>query len=124
MPIYLYLDDRRPCPPGWTLAVNVDQAKQILENNDVELASLDHDLGACPDCNAEVCRRTGIANPDAAWLEASAFQQMPNCEHVGSGYTLVCWMEQTGIKPKQKPNVHSANASGAARMRQVLDKLY
>lgn len=58
------------------------------------------------------------------WLALSGYQSMPHCSHVGTGYDLVCWMEQTGHWPRQKPLVHSANPVGAARMRQAIDRHY
>lgn len=114
--IYLWLDDRRPAPPGWLHAMTVDEAKKVLEAHDVEMASLDHDLGICDDCRA--------GRTDEEIFRDNIYQAMPNCDHAGTGYTLVCWFEETGLKPKQKPFVHSANPFGSQRMRQVLDKLY
>ena len=38
------------------------------------------------------------------WLEAH-HRAMPSCEHLGTGYTLCVWMEETGHCPKQKPLV-------------------
>lgn len=106
--INLWLDDLRPAPPGWTHARTVDEAKPYLEAGLVVYASLDHDLGACPDC-------LGGMTPNQ-WLVASQFYSMPNCEHFGTGYTLVCWMEETGHWPKYRPTVHSANTVGKHRM--------
>ena len=56
------------------------------------------------------------------WLVKSGYQAMPHCDHFGTGYTLVCWMEETGIWPKEKPTVHSANPVGRARMRAAIDR--
>ena len=41
----VYLDDERPCPPGWTSARWPDEAVSLLESGDVTHLSLDHDLG-------------------------------------------------------------------------------
>ncbi|WP_052062020.1 cyclic-phosphate processing receiver domain-containing protein [Rhodococcoides fascians] len=46
----LFVDDERPAPDGWALAVDVDDAKlviagQILLRDPVAALSLDHDLG-------------------------------------------------------------------------------
>jgi hypothetical protein len=41
----LYLDDRRPAPPGWTLARSADEAIAFLRQGDVTELSLDYDLG-------------------------------------------------------------------------------
>lgn len=46
----LYVDDRRPVPPGWHLARTVDEAIRVLSSSmrdlvdPVELVSLDHDI--------------------------------------------------------------------------------
>ncbi len=113
--IDLYLDDMRPCPVGWILARNVEEAKPYLIAGQVRRASLDHDLGACDRCNGKTAEQ---------WLEEHDYKSMPHCEHVGTGYTLVCWMEETGHWPQEKPNVHSANPAGAARMRQAINRHY
>lgn len=41
----MWLDDIRPAPQGWRHVRNVDQAIRCLQTGDVEVASLDHDLG-------------------------------------------------------------------------------
>ena len=46
----LWLDDRRPAPSGWTRAYTVAEAQRYLATEEVEEASLDHDLGACEAC--------------------------------------------------------------------------
>lgn len=80
------------------------------------MASLDHDLGAC-----EVCLGGKSAEQ---WLTETQFQSMPNCDHFGTGYTLVCWMEETGNWPRERPFVHSRNPAGRARMEMVIDKYF
>lgn len=109
----LWLDDIRPAPAGWLHAKTVDEAKAYLQTGQIIRASLDHDLGACDKCNGKTAEQ---------WLEEHNYKSMPNCEHFGTGYTLVCWMEETGIWPKEKPTVHSANPAGRARMQMVIDK--
>lgn len=112
----LYLDDMRPAPEGWTRAYTVEDAKAALLTGTVVKASLDHDLGACTNClNGRSAEQ---------WLEEHGYRSMPHCEHFGSGYTLVCWMEETGNWPQEKPTVHSANPAGRARMQQVIDRAF
>lgn len=106
----MYLDDVRPIPIGWVGVRTLDEAKKLLVSG-VDEASLDHDLGWCEQCSADTAVR-GYATV------------IGSCEHIGTGYDLVCWMEETGHWPKQKPRVHSANPVGASRMRQVIDKHY
>jgi len=43
--INLYVDDLRDCPEGFVIARTVDDAKYYLENFEVDILSLDHDLG-------------------------------------------------------------------------------
>ncbi len=41
----IYLDDERPTPKGWIRVYWPDEAIKLLQANDVEVISLDHDLG-------------------------------------------------------------------------------
>ncbi len=116
MGVYLWLDDMRPAPDGYVLAKTIQEAKTILVNERVLFASLDHDLGACKDC-------LGGKSPEQ-WLEETAYQSMPHCEHFGTGYDLVCWMEANQIWPESKPRVHSANPAGRARMQAVINRRF
>ena len=109
----LWLDDMRPAPVGWIHATTVADAKKILLTGEVERASLDHDLGAC-----QVCMQ---GRTPEQWLAESEYTQMPNCEHYETGYTLVCWMEETGNWPKEKPVVHSRNPVGREKMQQAIE---
>ena len=43
--INLYLDDVRTPPIGYVLAKTVEEAIDIIENNQIDRLSLDHDLG-------------------------------------------------------------------------------
>ena len=40
----IYLDNRRPAPPGWTAVRTLADARRHLETTAVERISLDHDL--------------------------------------------------------------------------------
>ncbi|MDY0410144.1 cyclic-phosphate processing receiver domain-containing protein [Virgibacillus soli] len=44
--INLYVDDLRDCPKGFIVARNMEEAIDYIENNEVNILSLDHDLGA------------------------------------------------------------------------------
>jgi len=110
----LWLDDIRPAPIGLQHAFTVAEAQEMLLTGDVVKASLDHDLGACPAC---LNGRT----PEQ-WLEETNYTAMPHCEHFGTGYTLVCWMEETGHWPQEKPVVHSRNPAGRAKMEQAIER--
>lgn len=108
----LWLDDIRPAPDGWHHVKTVEEAKELLLSGEVLRASLDHDLGACSECGGD--------DPEA-WLERTGYQSMPHCDHVGTGYDLVCWMEETGNWPTYRPAVHSANPAGRARMEAAIE---
>ncbi len=43
--INVYLDDYRPCPRGFVLAVNVEECVRLLSTEEVDILSLDYDLG-------------------------------------------------------------------------------
>ena len=43
--INLYVDDLRDCPKGFQIARTLQDAVHLLENYDVNILSLDHDLG-------------------------------------------------------------------------------
>lgn len=112
--VNLWLDDVRPAPIGWLWVKTVEEAKALLQAGEVIKASLDHDLGACEECLS--------GKSFEQWMVESNFQQTPNCEHFGTGYTLVCWMEETGFWPQEKPTVHSANPAGRKRMLLAIDR--
>lgn len=112
----LWLDDMRPAPGGWYWVKTVDEAKEQLLSGRVENASLDHDLGACADCMA--------GQTPEQWLEKTGFTQMPHCEHFGTGYNLVCWMEENDVWPTNKPTVHSRNPAGRFKMQQAIDRKF
>ncbi len=119
----LWLDDvRNPAAfgrLGYKWVKTVSGAKLYFEHGEVEHCSLDHDLGACDAC----MKLNGFENGEA-WLASTDGQSMPHCEHVGTGYDLVCWLEETGLWPRIKPQVHSANPVGRARMQRVIDMHY
>lgn len=41
----VYLDDLRKCPEGYVLAKTYEDAVKLIENNSINILSLDHDLG-------------------------------------------------------------------------------
>jgi hypothetical protein len=45
MPIHVFLDDRRPCPPGFVLARTAEECILLLQECEVGVLSLDYDLG-------------------------------------------------------------------------------
>lgn len=95
----LWLDDRRPCPDGWTLARTAREAIELLKRHHFEAASLDHDLGHCESCT-----------------ECSGYKSACGCECHWSGMTVVIFMITTGLWPETKPGVHSANPVGSSNI--------
>ena len=112
----LWLDDLRPAPPGWLWVKTAQDARQAMLLLEIEHMSLDHDLGAC-----EACLK---GRTPEQWLQETNCTQMPHCEHVGTGYTFVCWMEEYNRWPRHKPTVHSANPVGAAKMRAAIERRF
>ncbi|GLV65295.1 hypothetical protein Bmyc01_39640 [Bacillus mycoides] len=41
----VYMDDQRSCPYGYVLATTVESAMQIVRNHDVNILSLDFNMG-------------------------------------------------------------------------------
>ncbi len=87
----IFLDDCRPCPEGWTLALTAGEAIALLEQGNVEEISLDHDLG-----DEEVC---GSGYQVATWIEEKAFH---------------------GAISPLKWRIHSANPVGVQKMSAAL----
>lgn len=112
----LWLDDWRLPPIDWVWAKTAEDAIAYLKTGDVEEASLDHDLGACPAC------LDGLTAEQ--WMEKHTYQSMPHCDHFGTGTTVVNWMEEHNMWPVVKPKVHSLNPIGRARMQAAIDKHY
>jgi hypothetical protein len=113
--IDLWLDDLRRAPDGWVHVKTVEEAQEYLRRGVVRCASLDHDLGACSRCYDGMLER---------WLEEHDHQSMPHCEHFGTGYSLVRWMEENDCWPLEKPTVHSANPDGRAKMKAVIEQKF
>ena len=100
--MFLWLDDMRKPPVGFTWAKTADEAIALLETGKVEFASLDHDLAE--EHYADMDRSTGFKEK--------------------TGYEVVCWMEQYDIWPPLGCAVHSFNPVGKARMLAAMDRVY
>ena len=89
--MHLWLDDQRPAPDGFDMAVSTAQAAiDALQTGEVDYCSLDHDL-------ADTAAGTGY--DVASFIEEAAYR---------------------GTLSRLKWNVHSANPAGAARMIRAL----
>ena len=84
--INLYVDDLRDCPNGFTIARNVEEAIHYLENYDIHILSLDHDLG-----------------------EDEKGNLLPN------GYDLVKYICEKGLRA-DKIYIHTDNPTGRTNM--------
>lgn len=126
--INLWLDDiRNPKDydlDGWLWVKNVSEAQAAMSLHNVQRMSLDHDLGACDDCYRAAGLDPNAGDKADQWLEKSAYSQMPNCGHFGTGYDFCLWMAEKGIWPAEKPAVHSANTVGRQRMQGVIDRYF
>lgn len=109
--MYLWLDDKRDPVLytknlDWTWAKTAEEAIGWLRMGKVVKASLDHDL------------------TDEQMIKGGIFGEVYEDGHK-SGYDVVCWLEQhPEFWPPNGVKVHSANPSGAARMRQVINRHY
>ena len=109
----LWLDDVRPNPfigEDWLIAKNYDQAVKILEENDIYVAYLDHDLG--------------YWNIDDIFDYENIVLKDGYDDEEKTGYDLVKWMEANNRFPTKMCYVHSANIVGAKRMCHVLSDHY
>ena len=134
--VRLWLDDVRPAPDGWTWCRSTADAKALMQAGPVEEMSLDHDLGMdavldrlSPAGQAALARHGDISGlklsaEDDGILLLRAMEMMRAGDQHDNGYAFCCWMEETGRWPRTKPRVHSANPSGAARMRAVIDRAF
>lgn len=88
--INLYVDDLRDCPDGYTLARTCSEAIKILESREVNILTLDHDLG-----------------------EDEEGKELPN------GYDLVKYFCEHGLRVN-KIYMHTDNPVGRNNMYETL----
>jgi hypothetical protein len=116
----LWLDDlREPWKFGFIGAEwvrNYDEAISRLSKGDVTFASLDHDIGACPECTKNNLHIGDMKTPDTTFFNT--------CSHAKNGYDVVCWMKENNIWPPDGVVVHSQNPAGKKRMQMVIDLHY
>lgn len=92
----VFLDDEREAPEGWKPVYTAPQCIELLKTGKVDELSLDHDLG-------------GDDDPS-----------------IGTGYQVVCWVEEQVFMHDFSPPamyIHSANAPGRQKMKQVIRKI-
>jgi len=109
----LFVDDVRQVPDGWVVARTVDEAKSLLARENVEVVSLDHDMGACAECAANGLDIGDMTTPETTFMHW--------CSHAADGYALVKWM----LAEKHVPpvvHVHTMNPVGRKRMLSALER--
>ncbi len=89
----LWLDDIRPAPEGWVHVKTAAEAISMFARGEVEIASLDHDLGTEETGYSVVC-----------WIERAMYQK--------------AWY---GVFPTIY--VHSSNPVGRMKMEKVIQNL-
>lgn len=101
----LWLDDVRKCPfvGDWKIAINYEEAVDIMTNNVIEEAWLDHDLS--PEHYQE--------NMDPGYKSDNK-----------TGYDFVLWMKENNNWPTHACTVHSLNPVGSRRMCEVIAEHY
>lgn len=72
--INVYLDDRRACPAGFVLARSADECIMLLQECDVDVVSLDYDLGWDQPTGLDVARYIVASRryPKAIYLHSSS----------------------------------------------------
>lgn len=100
--LYLYLDDERPCPEGWTSCrwpqEVIDHAEQAAREGRPVVMSLDHDLG----------------------------ESGPNAR---TGYDVLTWLEERAYYDPAFPlpirlRIHTANPVAREKMRSTRAAIY
>jgi hypothetical protein len=116
----MWLDDvREPWKHGYIgaeWAKTYDEAIVLLRTGNITFASLDHDIGACEECTAH-----GYHIGDMKTAETTFYNK---CPHAKTGYSVICWMEENNVWPKDGVKVHSMNPVGRQRMQAVIDRHY
>ena len=117
MSVYLWLDDLRK-PPSlsdsgipWTWAKTADEAIEYLKTGDVVFASLDHDL------SDEHYHEGFKAQQEGRPLNTAACKEK-------TGMSVINWMEEQKVWPKEGVRVHTLNGLGLDRMLSVVNKIY
>jgi hypothetical protein len=89
----LFVDDERPCPPGWELARTVTEAIRMLDTVPFDEVSLGYDAGG-----------------------EETFEPVARFIAVKNGYS----QEYELYSPLPKITIHSSNPVGAESMRLIL----
>jgi hypothetical protein len=115
MGIYLWLDDKREPPSDsgipWTWAKTADEAIEYLQAGDIAFASLDHDLAE------EHYYESSKALREGRPLNTLSCKQK-------TGMSVIEWMDEHNVWPKDGVRVHTLNGQGRDRMLSVVSRIY
>lgn len=95
----LWLDDIRAAPEGWTWVQSVEECIQKLATGEVEMLSLDNDLG---------------------WVIDDAYIYQGARALAPEGYKVVEWMVENNVWP-EFVSVHSSNVIAKQRMQDMIE---
>lgn len=101
--VWLYLDDIRPAPEGWTLAKSAKEALEIARKGNVTRMSLDCDLGDAEYRGSIITKWTS---------------------HGETGIWFVEQIIKENLCPRRPPVIHSQNEQGKAEMKRLLSEYY
>jgi hypothetical protein len=117
MSIYIWLDDVRE-PPSladsgipFAWVKTADEAIEYLKTGEVVFASLDHDLA--DEHYYECSKALGEGRP----LNTSGFREK-------TGMSVITWMDEQNVWPKEGVRVHTLNDQGRDRMLAVVSRIY
>lgn len=112
----LYVDDERPCPPGWHIARSVDEAIRMLSSSmhdlvdPITMVSLDHDIFY----NIDV----GEKDEDEKIVFGEADLRVISPENFQSVARYIALMPEP-LRPEVV--FHTANPAGEMKMRAILE---
>jgi hypothetical protein len=99
----IWLDDIRPAPPGWEWAKSYEQGVALFKANQIEAASLDHDLGY-------------ILHPDDDDMRVYPAEAL-----APTGYDFAMFLMAENLWPASLA-VHSSNPVGVRNMCGIIER--
>lgn len=105
----LWVDDARPAPPGWTAALNYNDAVALLAGSHVVEISLDYDL-----------------NLQAVSTTPAGIAIATSNDNAQTGYDVARWIEAAvadGRIPAPVMHCHSSNPIGQQLITAVIERM-
>lgn len=103
----LYVDEARPCPPGWTPARTINEALEVLATQAVAVVSLDYDIDLVVEVEVPSRRGTKKIRADARSPETWA--------------AVARYLALMPADARPTVQYHTANPAGEAAMRAILE---